>query len=629
MAFKNRNTLLLVFILAISFVLHFINLKDLSLSNDELSAITRARYDTFSEMIVNGAYIDYHPAGIQTFIFFWIKIFGDDAFLIRLPFVLCAFGSTVFLYLICKKWYNEFVGLLSIVAFTTCSLVIQYTQIARMYSTGMFFCLLATYGWTYFLFNEEGKQKIKYWWIWLIGSILCIHNHYFSFAFAGILGVSGLFYVKKSDLKIFLVGGGIALLSFIPELGIFQEQMKTGDIGGWLAPPEKTFLRDFFFTIFNNSLLLFGITIIWLVLGILFPVQTSNTWRWRFLSIFWFTFVFLLAYLYSVLGHPVIQFSTLLFVLPFIFIFIFSFTPRIVLNYQTTVIAIFLLVGLYSLKSSGFYSKNHFGVFKEIAEDVNEFPANVPVVVNVINTAYFNYYYTKLDTKPREIIFKLEGPKDYARLLQIVDTCTSGEFGFAWTNSFHPYEIQEVIQTKYPFLKSKKIYFNATSYLYSKTDGGVKADSVIYTYFNNYDSGVVNPANANSEISFSGKNSEWMDSTKLFSTSVKQSIAEIPESDVRYATFSAKVYFDKMPEKASLVIAFDDSTHSYQYHNSIFTDYCKEGGKWYTIMTCGEFPRKVNKGDKLTAYFYNPGGEKFRIDDFKLIVRTAHDPYKK
>ena len=120
-----------------------------------------------------------------------------------------------------------------------------------------------------------------------------------------------------------------------------------------------------------------------------------------------------------------------------------------------------------------------------------------------------------------------------------------------------------------------------------------------------------------------------MDSTKLFSTSVKQSIDEIPDADVRYATFSAKVYFDKMPEKASLVIAFDDSTHSYQYHNSIFTDYCREGGKWYTIMTCGEFPRKVNKGDKLTAYFYNPGGEKFRIDDFKLIVRTAHDPYKK
>lgn len=628
---KKRNSILLIFILAVSFVLHFVNLKGLSLSNDELSAITRAKYDSFSEMIVKGVYIDYHPAGIQAFIFYWIKLFGDDAFLLRLPFVLCAFGSTVLLYEISKRWYNEFVGLLSIVAFTTCSLVLQYTQIARMYSTGIFFCLLATYGWTRFLFDENStdKSKRKFWLIWLIGSILCIHNHYFSFAFAGILGLSGMFFVNKKDLKWYLIGGGVAVLSFIPELRIFQEQMKTGDIGGWLAPPEKTFLADFFLTVFNNSKILIGLILIWIFLGVIFPLKTKNTLRWRLLSLTWFLFVFLLAYIYSVLGHPVIQFSTLLFVLPFLFIFIFSFTPRILLNSQVAVVLFFLMAGLYSLMSSGFYSKNHFGVFKEIAQDVNGFPANVPVVVNVINKEYFNYYYKRLDQKPREIIFKLENPKDYARLISIVDTCRSEDFGFAWTNSFHPYEIQEVIRMKYPYLKEKKTYFNATTYLFSKSDGNVKADSVIYQYLNNYDAEIPELIHVNDQIAFSGKYSEWMDSTKMFSMSIKKNIDEIPEAEVRYASFSAKVYFDKIPEKASMVIAFDDSTHSYQYHNSIFTDYCGEGGKWYTIITCGEFPRKLNKGDKLTAYFYNPAGEKFRIDDFQLIVRTTHDPYKK
>ena len=86
MDIKKRNDRLLIFILAISFVLHFINLKDLSLSNDELSAITRSRYDTFSEMITKGVYIDYHPAGIQTYIFYWMKLFGDDAFLFPIKF---------------------------------------------------------------------------------------------------------------------------------------------------------------------------------------------------------------------------------------------------------------------------------------------------------------------------------------------------------------------------------------------------------------------------------------------------------------------------------------------------------------------------------------------------------------
>ncbi len=626
---KKRNDLLLILILAISFVLHFINLKELSLSNDELSAITRARYDTFSEMILKGVYIDYHPAGIQTCIFYWMKLFGDDAFLLRIPFVLCAFGSTILLYSICRKWSNEFVALLSVTAFTTSSLVLQYTQIARMYSTGMFFCLLAAFGWTYFLFNEEGKKQIRYWWIWLIGSVLCIHNHYFSFAFAGILGLSGIFFVNKQNYKIYLAGGVIALLSFIPELGVFKEQMKTGDIGGWLAPPEKSFLWDFFFTVFNSSWLLIGLTCLWILSGVIYPMPGPNLTKWRILSIVWFTFVFLLAYLYSVLGHPVIQFSTLLFVLPFLFFFIFSFTPRIPYKFQFPVIFVFLFVGLYSLVESGFYSKNHFGVFKEIAEDVNSFPENVPAVVNVINPAYFDYYYSRLETKPRQIIYKLENPKEYAKLIQIVDTCKSDEFGFAWSNSFHPYEIQEVIRMKFPFLKRKIVYFNATTYLFSKKEGSVPADSLIYSFFNDYDDENVEPIHETSEVSFSGKYSEWMDSTKIYSTSVKTPIDDIPQVEERFATFTAKVYFDKMPEKATMVIAYDDSTHSYRYYSAGFSDYCKEAGKWYTMILCGEFPREVKKGDKLTAFFYNPGKETFKIDDFKLIVRTSHDPYKK
>lgn len=299
------------------------------------------------------------------------------------------------------------------------------------------------------------------------------------------------------------------------------------------------------------------------------------------------------------------------------------------MRYQLPVILIFFLAGMYSLIASGFYTKKHFGVFKELAEDVHGFPENVPVVVNVINPAYFDYYFSKLENKARPIIFKIESPKDYARLLQIVDTCTSDEFGYAWTNSMHPYEIQEVIRTKYPFLKSKIVYFNAACYLFSKKEVEVKEDSVIYSFMNNYDDENVESFQENNELAFSGQYSEWMDSTKMFSSSLKASIDSIPQAEERFATFSAKVYFDKIPEKAAMVIAFDDSTHSYKYYNSIFTDYCREGGKWYTMMICGEFPHDVKKGDKLTAYFYNPGKEKFRIDDFKLIVRTSHDPYKK
>ena len=101
-----RSRTILFLLIVISIILHFYNLKGLSLSNDELSAITRAKYDTFLEMIKMGVYIDYHPAGIQTFIFYWIKLFGDGDFLLRIPFVISGIAASWFLYEITKKWLD-------------------------------------------------------------------------------------------------------------------------------------------------------------------------------------------------------------------------------------------------------------------------------------------------------------------------------------------------------------------------------------------------------------------------------------------------------------------------------------------------------------------------------------------
>lgn len=627
--FSLRN-ISLILLLVITVVLHFINLKSLSLSNDELSAITRAKFDTFFEMIDKGVMIDYHPAGIQIFIFYWIKIFGDDDFLLRLPFVFCGIASAFLLYEICRKWFDDFAGLLSVVLFITSGLILQYTQIARMYSTGIFFCLIAVYGWTMYLFSENDFGKKKFWWIWLIGSILAIHNHYFSFAFVGIVGLSGLLFVKKEDQKRYLFGGLIALVSFIPELPIFFEQMKTGDIGGWLGPPEKTFLLDFFMEVFNHSYFFLTIISLWLLLGVVFPNDYKNVTRWRILSASWFFLIFLLAYLYSVCGHPVIQYSTLLFGLPFLFIFIVSFTPSFLFRYRIQTLLFLLSIGLGTLTMSGYYSKNHFGVFKEISDDVKNFPNSAPVVVNVINPVYFDYYYSKHIGGNHTIIYKVEGPGEYAQLMHTIDTCSSKEFGYVWSNAWHPYEVNEIIRKKYPFLILKKEYFNATSYLYSKDSAHALNDALLVN-FSQVNFEKENPNSFSIEKYFSKPTSEFVNSKRDYSNAFKIAVSQIPGENVerRYAVVTAKVYFDKLPEKAAMVLAFDDSTVSVQYQNVIFSDFCSSPGKWYDMLLCGEFPTTYHPNAILKAYFSNLGGEEFYIDDFNIVIRSSNDPYKK
>src|SRR5689334_21187724 len=90
---KNYDTLLLFVILVAAAWLRFYHLGDISFSNDELSALTRARFDSFHELIEKGVKADGHPALVQVMIWCVIHQFNDDVFTIRLLFALAGIVS--------------------------------------------------------------------------------------------------------------------------------------------------------------------------------------------------------------------------------------------------------------------------------------------------------------------------------------------------------------------------------------------------------------------------------------------------------------------------------------------------------------------------------------------------------
>src|ERR1700722_10519972 len=106
MARSKRNTeaFFLLIILIIGAGFRFYNYFGWSLSNDELSAISRTRFSSFSEMISQGVMVDFHPAGVETFLFYWMKLFGESVMIIRLPFVIAGIFSILFAYLIAERW---------------------------------------------------------------------------------------------------------------------------------------------------------------------------------------------------------------------------------------------------------------------------------------------------------------------------------------------------------------------------------------------------------------------------------------------------------------------------------------------------------------------------------------------
>ena len=161
--FSQKITLLLI--LVVGAALRFYNYSHWSLTNDELSALNRLRFSSFKEVMEQGVKLtDMHPPGVQAFLYLWTSIFGVDEMMLRLPFVLFGIASIYLLFLVARNWFNINTALLTVAVFSTLIFPVLYSQLARPYSPGLFFSLLAVYFWTksFFSGSSNNLNKLAY-----------------------------------------------------------------------------------------------------------------------------------------------------------------------------------------------------------------------------------------------------------------------------------------------------------------------------------------------------------------------------------------------------------------------------------------------------------------------------------
>ena len=146
MRISNRAILLLIIFVAA--IVRFYRFTDIPFMHDEFSAVFRTNFLSFQELIEKGVKPDGHPAGIQVFLFYWIKIFGSTEWVVKLPFTVMGIFAILLVYLVAKKWYNETVGLISAAFIASIQYTVMYSQIARPYISGLFFSLLMVHYWS-------------------------------------------------------------------------------------------------------------------------------------------------------------------------------------------------------------------------------------------------------------------------------------------------------------------------------------------------------------------------------------------------------------------------------------------------------------------------------------------------
>lgn len=479
---KRMDYILLGFIMLVAAVLRLWKLGQVPFMHDEFSALLRTRFDNFNDFIQQGIMPDSHPIGVEAFLWLWVRIFGWSEFWIKLPFVLMGIGSVYLIYIIGRQWFNRKVGLFSAAFFAVSQFTVFYSQLARPYSAGLFFVLLMAVFWHKVVFGT--KTTTGNYVGFALSAWACSLIQYFSIAQAGLIFLTGLFFLPKERRKAYWLSGIAAVVLFAPTLPIFYQQLfVSGSIGGWLAAPKSTFLLDFIqYTMNYSQLFMFAVGIV-ILLPLILGKRSKLRQPLRWAGIAWFVIIFAIAFIYSLKREPILQHSTLIFSYPFVIIVAFSmFGTRTLSPWQTAlVVAAILFVGTTSL----IMERRHFDLmyhqgFDQIAaemqQDKDQYGDKIQFATRTEIGEAAEFYQAKTDVENRIVfnrIYNEEG--DLVREAELGDFNRwlsehheTPMLGFGWTDYVNP--IWEATAVgNYPYLIEKKDWFTSRYLTLSKT----------------------------------------------------------------------------------------------------------------------------------------------------------------
>lgn len=465
---KSVNNLTLLLILVVAAGLRLFQFSQIPFTHDEFSALFRLGFDSLGELIEKGVKVDFHPAGVQVFLYYYTQWFGTEEWVVKLPFALMGIGSVWFVYRLGKMWFHETTGLLAASLLATIQYTVMYSQIARPYGSGLFLSLVMVFFWSRLMISPQ-KGFLKNTILYVVSASLCSYNHHFSLLFVTMVGVTGIFMIPKVFRLKYLLAGVLVFVLYIPHLPVFFHQLSKGGVEGWLAKPDSGFLLDYLYYCLNYSWPLALAVALLIVYGYL--ANPQKNWRWIRLSLLWFAIPLTIGFFYSVYVNAVLQFSVLIFSFPLLVLFVFGALPR--LSQRMTFVLSFsiMILGAYSLiETRRHYTVFYESVYENILLDLEKAKASHPHGIYLIDShpEITEYYQRKDHLEDPYISFneEFQSLKDFKKYLQ--DHHGEHETLYFGCLSNSNSKIIPLILEFYPFIERQGNYFGGTTYLFTQ-----------------------------------------------------------------------------------------------------------------------------------------------------------------
>jgi hypothetical protein len=375
------------------------------------------------------------------------------------------------IYLIGKSWFNSTVGLIAASFVSFLQFPVMYSQIARPYASGLCLALALVWFWTNVVFHPQRRYYVN-----LVGYVisgaLCAYNHHFSMLFAAMVGVTGLFYCQRANLRSYILAGVLVIILYIPHLPIFFYQLGTGGVEGWLQKPRFDFILDYIQYIFHFSVFVYLLVFLLISLSLLwYESNPKVNKKFILISLIWFLLPWLIGFLYSTYRSSVLQYSVLIFSFPFLLFILFGYFKTALSLHKMILVALIACIVIPSL----IIERRHYQLFYKapyreiVAESKHAIDSlgiyNCTVILDTkkeINP----WYLKKLDCPDLPFrYFQSIGGR--GRLLRYLDSLKSNYLAFGAMSST-AWENYSLMMEKYPYLIQHKSYCGGDFYLFSR-----------------------------------------------------------------------------------------------------------------------------------------------------------------
>lgn len=619
----------LLIIVAIGSLFRFISFSEWSLSNDELSTLYRATYDSLSEVIEKGVLTDNHPALLEIFIYYWKAIFGDSAFAIRFPFVLFGIGSLVYVQKIAALLFNKKTALLASALFATSYLFVLYSQIARPYSMGTFFVLV--FAFTAFQLFLQKKQKFTII-LFVLSGLLATLSHYLAAFSVFIIYLGGLLYWKQIKPLHYLLMGLSMLLLFSPHLSITLNHFGHESVG-WLPTPDPSFFGDYLLYLFNDSLFLSCAVIGLAVVGVFLRYkQFKLEGRKQLLLLLFFLIPLFTTYIYSIKVGPILQYSILIFSTPFLIILLAALiTPLFKEGLIFFLVALFLTVGGNALvKDQEFYEKKYFSDFKGVSEQMLEWKNtysqdSIVFIANTNNPEHFRYYFRVLgDSVQFDIpIFKEANYTAMAR--DLIEQTQKPYVCLAFGNTAIPFEVHEYAKSRFPEIIGRKKMFNSEAVLYGGSPSEMKREKRFSSSVGNEEDAAkwkILPDLIQDSVLFKDQPTYKIQPQHEYALTYRDTIGNVFRDGLKYLSLEAHLDSDK-EANLLMVVSIKRGDEEIYWRGTETQAFYKEGG--YKMIYVLERVKEIEDEDSITIFFWNPNKQMMQVNEFSLNLYTDSD----